>query len=160
ETRLANVGPWTTGGPQPPRMAFISDPAAGETIVLDLNAKTARRMKRAFAGAVPLQAPPAGVRNIEGGPTVVRNRVMATEAVGAGTGPAALPLPPLPPVGGAATTTAAFFRPDPKSANTEHLGKQTREGVLVQGSRHTVTIPTGEIGNDRPLVSVSERWSS
>jgi hypothetical protein len=42
----------------------------------------------------------------------------------------------------------------------EQLGKQTMEGVNVEGTRTTSTIATGEIGNDRPLKIVSERWYS
>jgi hypothetical protein len=34
------------------------------------------------------------------------------------------------------------------------------EGVLVNGVRTTRTIPTGEIGNDRPIRIVTEVWTS
>jgi hypothetical protein len=44
--------------------------------------------------------------------------------------------------------------------HTEDLGKQSIEGVLVTGKRVTTTIPTGEIGNDRPIVVVHEEWRS
>jgi hypothetical protein len=50
------------------------------------------------------------------------------------------------------------FRPTP--GKTEALGKQTIEGVEAEGVRSTVTIPTGQIGNDRPIEIVSERWES
>lgn len=43
---------------------------------------------------------------------------------------------------------------------TESLGKQTIEGVEAEGVRITVTIPTGQIGNDRPIEIVSERWEA
>ena len=43
---------------------------------------------------------------------------------------------------------------------TESLGKQTIEGVEVDGTRTTSTIPAGEIGNDQPITIVSERWYS
>lgn len=42
----------------------------------------------------------------------------------------------------------------------EQLGKQMIEGVEAEGTRTTVTIPAGEIGNDRPIEIVSERWYS
>ena len=47
-------------------------------------------------------------------------------------------------------------------ANTkvEHLGMQTIEGVSAEGTRTTVTIPEGQIGNELPIVTVSERWYS
>ena len=48
-------------------------------------------------------------------------------------------------------------RPEPR---TESLGKQTIEGVEAEGTRTTLTIPAGEIGNERPLEIVSERWFS
>lgn len=42
----------------------------------------------------------------------------------------------------------------------EDLGSQTIEGVVAQGTRTTHTIPAGEIGNDKPIVIVHERWQS
>jgi hypothetical protein len=43
---------------------------------------------------------------------------------------------------------------------TESLGTQTMEGVQVQGTRTTMTIPAGQMGNDQPLQIVTERWYS
>jgi hypothetical protein len=43
---------------------------------------------------------------------------------------------------------------------TEELGKQSIEGVLVTGKRITTTIPTGEVGNNRPIKVVHEEWRS
>jgi len=42
----------------------------------------------------------------------------------------------------------------------ESLGTQTMNGVVVEGTRITRTIPAGQIGNDKPLQVVSERWYS
>jgi TonB family protein len=42
----------------------------------------------------------------------------------------------------------------------ESLGAQTIEGVQAEGTRTTVTIPAGAIGNERPVQIVSERWYS
>ena len=42
----------------------------------------------------------------------------------------------------------------------EDLGTQTIEGVSAQGKRETVTIPAGQIGNERPIEIVSETWTS
>lgn len=47
--------------------------------------------------------------------------------------------------------------PDSK---TESLGKQSIEGVEAEGTRTTMTISAGEIGNERPIQIVSERWFS
>ncbi|HKW57875.1 MAG TPA: hypothetical protein VJN42_11010 [Candidatus Acidoferrum sp.] len=43
---------------------------------------------------------------------------------------------------------------------TESLGTQTVNGVFAEGTRVTRTIPAGQIGNDRALQVLSERWYS
>jgi hypothetical protein len=45
-------------------------------------------------------------------------------------------------------------------AKTEDLGKMYIEGVQAQGTRTTTTIPAGDIGNERPINIVDERWYS
>src|SRR5262245_31037552 len=50
--------------------------------------------------------------------------------------------------------------PNAGARSSESLGKQMIEGVEAEGTRTTITIPTGKIGNDRPLEIVSERWES
>ena len=51
-----------------------------------------------------------------------------------------------------------------RSGNTEpvveDLGQQFMEGVTVEGTRTTMTIPAGHIGNELPIKIVSERWFS
>lgn len=42
----------------------------------------------------------------------------------------------------------------------EDLGFQIINGISAQGTRTTTTIPAGQIGNDRPINVVSERWFS
>jgi hypothetical protein len=43
---------------------------------------------------------------------------------------------------------------------TESLGTQVVNGVNADGTRTTHTIAAGEIGNDKPIQVVSERWYS
>ncbi len=50
--------------------------------------------------------------------------------------------------------------PPEAAAKTEALGKQVIEGIEAEGTRTTITIPAGKIGNDQPLEIVSERWYS
>lgn len=54
------------------------------------------------------------------------------------------------------------FRTRGNNANEvkEDLGKQVIEGVEAEGTRTTITIPAGEIGNERAIEIVSERWYS
>jgi hypothetical protein len=42
----------------------------------------------------------------------------------------------------------------------EDLGTQVIEGVSAEGRRETVTIPAGQIGNERPIELVTEIWTS
>jgi len=49
---------------------------------------------------------------------------------------------------------------EPKNQTTEDLGFQNQNGVLAQGTRTTLTIPQGQIGNNRDIHVVNERWYS
>ena len=46
------------------------------------------------------------------------------------------------------------------NVNKEELGQQVVEGVLATGTRTTTTLPAGTIGNEQPIVVVSEQWFS
>lgn len=46
------------------------------------------------------------------------------------------------------------------NAKEEDLGTRMIEGVEAKGTRSTVTIPAGEIGNDRAIDITDERWYS
>ena len=79
------------------------------------------------------------------------------------------PPPPPPPGQGSMPRAVNLAHPALASADklgpkydvrTEELGHQSIEGVLVTGKRTTTTIPTGAIGNDRPIVVVHEEWRS
>ncbi|MDE3135190.1 MAG: hypothetical protein KGL59_01330 [Acidobacteriota bacterium] len=43
---------------------------------------------------------------------------------------------------------------------TESLGEKTMDGLVVEGTRITRTIPAGQIGNEKPIVISTERWYS
>jgi len=49
---------------------------------------------------------------------------------------------------------------DPANTKTESLGRQSISGVPADGTRTTVTIPAGQIGNAQPIQIVSETWYS
>ncbi|MHB8411785.1 MAG: hypothetical protein ACYDDI_07530 [Candidatus Acidiferrales bacterium] len=44
--------------------------------------------------------------------------------------------------------------------STESLGTKTMDGLTVQGTRTTRTIPAGQIGNEKPIVITVEKWYS
>ncbi len=47
-----------------------------------------------------------------------------------------------------------------QNVKTEALGRQTIEGVQADGTRATVTIPAGQMGNEQPMQIVTETWYS
>jgi len=63
-------------------------------------------------------------------------------------------------VGTARVHVDASMAPTGKDVRTEGLGKQNIEGVMAEGTRTVMTIPAGQIGNERPIEVVSERWYS
>jgi len=71
--------------------------------------------------------------------------------------PNAPPAEATPNDGPPATQTT---RPAAPSINHEDLGTTTIDGWTAKGRRTTRTIEAGQIGNDRPIVSTNEIWSS
>jgi hypothetical protein len=154
EHTLGSIGPFATNV-EPPQTIFINDPVTGVNYVLDPRTRTARKMP------LPrLENLPAGARQ----EMKVEERVMhsTTAAVG---GPGERVMIYENREGGGAAAAAgepAPFRraaPGPKPV-TESLGKQTIEGVQAEGTRTTITIPAGHIGNERPIQITTERWFS
>lgn len=47
-----------------------------------------------------------------------------------------------------------------QNIKTESLGSRTIEGVQADGTRTTLTIPAGQIGNEQPIQIVTESWYS
>lgn len=147
---LPAVGPFASA--EPPSLSFIHDPVAQVTYVLNHTEKTARKLPQP--------------QWTQGG-----------DAVGGGTAPAMVPLPPLPPAmpggpagspgmrvfthriqrvpggGGALAQLAENVRRD-------ELGTKLIDGVEVTGTRTTLTIPAGEIGNELPIEVITEEWIS
>ncbi len=136
-----------------PHLVFIHDPVAQASYTLNLTEKTAQKML-----APPL---PSGVG---------AGRAMVTMRVAEGNATMQLPPPDADamPVTAAAPgpgTSAMFFEKHLVTAehdqgNVEDLGSQTMEGVLVNGTRTTHTIPAGQIGNDKAITIVTEVWTS
>jgi len=113
-----------------PKLVFVHDPVAKAGYVLDLEDKTARKLPPPPAFEIDRSAP---------GPH----------------GQARLGPPPGAPMVKFKTRVKEF--PEGKK---EDLGTQTIEGVPAQGTRTTHTIAAGQIGNDRSIEIVHERWYS
>ena len=136
EQGLANIGAMVDGT-EDRQQVHITDPQAGVTYILDMGNRTAHKMTI---------------------PKVALDR--ASLPAVAGTGTFELPLPP--PVSGG--QGPVFFRrgvfANSKPPTVERLGRQIIEGIVAEGTRSTTTIPPGQIGNELPLIIVSERWFS
>jgi hypothetical protein len=133
-----------------PHLVFIHDPVAQTSYTLNLTEKTAQKMP----ALPPL---PGGDRGVAGAEVTMR-----VEGNGA-----PLQFPDAMPAIVAAPGPGAFFEKHPDmerqekvQVDTEDLGSQTMEGVLVKGVRMTHTIASGQIGNDRPITIVTEVWTS
>jgi hypothetical protein len=62
--------------------------------------------------------------------------------------------------GGANVFYRNFKESRETEAKTESLGVESVGGVNAEGTRTTLTIAAGEIGNEKPITIVSERWYS
>lgn len=127
-----------------PHLVFIQDPVAQAAYTLNLTDKTAQKMP-----SLPATLSTSGPAN--GGPGKVLMQMGSVISAG---------VPPGPPPPGIMIQRTIMANGDQGQVNTEDLGTQTMEGVLVSGVRTTHTIPAGEIGNDRPISIVTEVWTS
>jgi hypothetical protein len=129
-------------GPSGSGTVVIQDPVSGVTAVLDPAAKTAQK----------IAGPPQMKFAAPVGNTAVRTQQFAVAAGSlAMTRSIVAPPPGLP---GVAVTSSAT------KPVTEELPAQNVNGVMATGRKTTLTIPVGEIGNDRPIQVASETWYS
>ena len=153
EQTLPAIGPFAAKG-EPAKTIFISDPAAGVNYSLDPTSKVAIKLpvlKPPSLQSLPKigqpGAGPAGVR-----PVIVKR----IEGAAAGIGLA----------GGFAMGGANMIYMQRGSGGAvavpkgEQLGSKVIEGVSADGTRTTITIAAGQIGNDKPIEIVDEMWRS
>lgn len=157
EQTLKAIGPFASGGQQPPTI-FISDPVAGTSYTLDTATQTARKM-------APLRFKVSGPKANDPQTTAPRQYQIAIEGSSAQSDgkPYRVMTVPEQAMGKPqmeAGVTMGWLDAKNPSARTEALGKQNIEGVEAEGTRSTVTIPAGKIGNELPIDIVSERWYS
>lgn len=150
DATVAPVG--ALAGVDTPKVSFIHDPVSNTSITLDHTGKTARKMQgRGFM----IERSASGViGGVVGNGGEMRHDVFMTrpvEAVRGAVGPKALVVEHEP----------TMLRMRAQSAGREEsLGKRNIEGVMAEGTRITDVIPAGEIGNERPIEIVTERWYS
>ena len=161
---LGYIGPYVPSG-DVPQTVFINDPVAGVHYILDPEKKTARKLPRmevrfkteGGATHVRQRATEDEARKFEIERTFVFERVPGPEGVRQGS--ATIVAPPRPP-GGDAERVEFHGSHQKREAKTEKLEARSFDGVMAEGTRTTVTIPAGEIGNEQPINIVDERWYS
>jgi hypothetical protein len=129
-----------------PKLITIVDPVAGVRYLLDTDNKVAHKMPVSPAGfgaggvtTAGLAGPAKGERVMvyggadAAGPNVLYKQVFVNKA-------------------GQDSNESA--------PATENLGDQTIDGIHATGTRMTTTIPSGKMGNEKPIVVTSERWYS
>ena len=152
-------------GAQPLQTIMISDPVAGVSYSLDPANRTARKTSIGFAFTRASNVPNGTVSNFVFSGESSNARSVSGTAVSGGSS-VVLPSTSAPTVsltaqpggGGGYQITTRGERLE--NVNKEDLGTQTMEGVTATGTRHTFTIPAGQIGNERPIEIVNERWFS
>jgi hypothetical protein len=177
EEALGAIGPWASSG-EPPQSVFINDPVSKTNLVLDTKNKTVHKMPspKVMMGEVLNGAQKnlaeAKARYTTNHPDVIagQTKVIEIERQIQSTsedGPVAAEAkmkaemvmthmqPGMPGMAGMMVSGGSE-----KNAQKESLGTQMIEGIKAEGTRTTITIPAGAIGNDLPVQIVSERWYS
>lgn len=143
EQQFGAIGPFAPST-EPHISIMIHDPVKGEHYILEPDEQVARKMPANLRG--PLPPHPPHVRP----PAPPDPKMVDGESEDVLVAPA-------PPHEMRQVFT--YFS-KPADGNTESLGKQTMEGVEVEGTRVNTTIPEGQIGNERAIQIVTEKWYS
>jgi hypothetical protein len=146
EQSMPAIGPVAAQG-VPPKTIFVSDPVAGVNYSLDVQNRIAIKLPHppmAPGKLTDLPAPPK-----EGAQVFIRHFEGPAPAAGVAI----------------AAPQVMFFRQGPGAGNGaapqgEQLGSKVIEGVSADGVRHTITIPAGQIGNEKPIQILDEIWRS
>jgi hypothetical protein len=130
--RTAQQPPGILSASTPPVFIEVSDPVAGYRYTFDSISQKVYRSPSA-----PLRVPkPVGIpAQLPAGVPVARAVIMPAPASGGGQ----------------------VARPE---VVTEQLPAQLIEGVLAEGTRTTTTYAAGLFGNDRPVTTTNEAWTS
>jgi hypothetical protein len=135
--------PGLAAAAMPPVFIDIEDPVGGYRYTLDSNSHTAHRTPIAPARAANGQQIFAATAPAYQPGTAIESGRRQGDSSAVTAAPAKRGNP----------------RPRPETS-TEQLGAETLEGVSVDGIRTTTTWPVGYFGNDRPIRTVRETWTS
>ena len=160
EETLAPAGPFAAGR-QSEAVIFVNDPVTRVDYTLFPGSRTARRFDRSQVpqgfgiapsrdAVVHIEAETRASTAGGGAPRFGRGTIESRARVAGGETGAV----------NYAWTNRADSTFHTSAAKNESLGTRLIDGIVAEGIRSTVTIPAGEIGNERPIDIVSERWYS
>jgi hypothetical protein len=160
EQSLAGIGPFSSGT-EPLQTIFITDPVSNVNYSLEPKNKVAVKIPVPPAPALPPAPPtPPGLGSSSDGPQEASIRQFNVVTP---------PLPPMPPppglqgapemvtIGPQVVILQSGNAPTP---SVEQLGNKVIEGVPVTGTRTKITIPAGQVGNEKAIEITDERWYS
>jgi len=138
--REMSVGRIGAAGANNHKMLFISDPTAHHGMGIGSGAGSGTDTATVISTTGDSNSDPQIITFNRAGSTMVNKKVMVRTSKDA--------------------SSDESNESDKKQVKHEDLGTQTVAGVSAQGKRDTVTIPAGEIGNEKPIEIVSETWYS
>ena len=139
EQEVALLGPLAALQSEPPSLVTITDPVTGMNYTLDARLKIAHRSDVGTKKIVEVTK----IETIE----LEKAKLIDRQAL----------LGTIPKLGKAITSQLSG---GVSEISTEQLGTRQIEGVAAEGTRTTMTIPAGQIGNIGPIEVVTERWFS
>jgi hypothetical protein len=143
EQEVALLGPLAPLQSEPPNLVTITDPVTGVNYTLDARLKVAHRSEVVMKQIVELtKIETMKTMKIEKAKLIDRQALLGTT--------------PKP----VAKASESQLYGGVSGISTEQLGTRQIEGVAAEGTRTTMTIPPGEIGNIGPIEVVTERWFS
>jgi hypothetical protein len=158
EHTLGAVGPFAVDG-EPPQTFFINDPVAGVNYILDPRSRTARKLPlpRFSIDRDVIPSGDAKTKEVKELKEITKLKLKDKEIDFTMIAP---PPPPPPPPGADVAPMIRYHQRNADNAKKESLGTRTVNGVQAEGTRNTITIPAGEVGNELPINIVFERWYS
>lgn len=129
---------------------FVDDPVNGTAFVLDPGSKSADKVQRTRKFL--------DERNGEDDGTRIMFKTMNDSEVGEQSAPGRMMVKFRDEHSGNPNAVVTQMPDEKRDVVKEDLGTRNIEGVECSGTRQTITIPAGAIGNEKPIAIVTETW--
>jgi hypothetical protein len=129
---------------------FVDDPANGTAFVLDPGSKSADKVQRTRKFL--------DERNGEDDGTRIMSKPVNDSEEGEQSAPGRMMVKFRDEHSGNPNAVVMQMPDERRDVVKEDLGTRNIEGVDCSGTRQTITIPTGAVGNEKPISIVTETW--